>query len=189
MPPKSSMTDHPHIRGGNYPMSGSNPLIQMETNFGEILLELDRAKAPISVENFVRYARSGHYDGTIFHRVIKGFMIQGGGLTPELEEKPTGEPIVNEARNKLKNKAGTIAMARTEEVNSARAQFFINTEDNRDLDHAGSNPAVYGYAVFGQVVDGMDVVYEIERVATEARSGYENIPLEPVIITKVTVID
>ena len=170
-------------------MSVSNPLIQMETNFGEILLELDIAKAPISVGNFLQYAKAGHYDGTIFHRVIKGFMIQGGGLTADMAEKPTGEPIVNEARNKLRNKTGTIAMARTEEVDSARAQFFINTEDNRDLDHGGSSPAMYGYAVFGQVVDGMDFIYEIERVATGATAGFENVPLEPVIITKVTVIE
>ncbi|ABA87832.1 peptidylprolyl cis-trans isomerase, cyclophilin-type [Syntrophotalea carbinolica DSM 2380] len=170
-------------------MSVSNPLIQMETNFGEIILELDVAKAPVSVENFLSYARSGHYDGTIFHRVIKGFMIQGGGLTPEMEEKPTGPPIANEARNKLKNTTGSIAMARTEEIDSARAQFFINTENNRDLNHGGLNPQVYGYAVFGQVVDGMDVVYEIERVATGASAGFENVPLEPVVISKVTVID
>ena len=170
-------------------MSVSNPLIQMETTLGEILLELDVAKAPISVENFLQYARSGHYDGTIFHRVIKGFMIQGGGLTADMAEKPTGAPITNEARNKLRNKTGTIAMARTEDIDSARAQFFINTEDNRDLDHAGSNPAMFGYAVFGQVADGMDVIYEIERVATGAKAGYENVPLEPVVITKVTVIE
>jgi peptidyl-prolyl cis-trans isomerase B (cyclophilin B) len=170
-------------------MSVSNPLIQMETDFGEIILELDIAKAPLSVENFTNYARSGHYDGTIFHRVIKGFMIQGGGLTPDMTEKPTGEPIASEARNKLKNRTGTIAMARTEDIDSARAQFFINTEDNRDLDHAGLNPAVYGYAVFGQVVDGMDVVYEIERVAFGNKEGYENVPMEAVVITKVTVID
>lgn len=170
-------------------MSVSNPLIQMETNFGEILLELDIAKAPISVGNFLHYAKTGHYDGTIFHRVIKGFMIQGGGLTADMTEKPTGEPIVNEARNKLRNKTGTIAMARTEDVDSARAQFFINTEDNRDLDHAGLRPAMYGYAVFGQVVDGMDVIYEIERVATGTTAGFENVPLEPVVITKVTVIE
>jgi peptidyl-prolyl cis-trans isomerase B (cyclophilin B) len=170
-------------------MSVSNPLIQMETNFGEILLELDIAKAPLSVENFMSYARSGHYDGTIFHRVIKGFMIQGGGLTPDMTEKPTGEPIASEARNKLRNRTGAIAMARTEDIDSARAQFFINTEDNRDLDHAGLNPAVYGYAVFGQVVDGMDVVYEIERVAVGNKEGYENVPMEPVVITRVTVID
>jgi peptidyl-prolyl cis-trans isomerase B (cyclophilin B) len=170
-------------------MSVSNPLIQMETDFGEILLELDIAKAPLSVENFTNYARSGHYDGTVFHRVIKGFMIQGGGLTPDMTEKPTREPIASEARNKLRNRTGTIAMARTEDIDSARAQFFINTEDNRDLDHAGLNPAVYGYAVFGQVVDGMDVVYEIERVAVGNKEGYENVPMEPVVITRVTVID
>jgi peptidyl-prolyl cis-trans isomerase B (cyclophilin B) len=106
-----------------------------------------------------------------------------------MKEKPTDEPIVNEARNKLKNKSGTIAMARSEEIDSARAQFFINTENNRDLDHAGLNPAVFGYAVFGQVVDGMDVVYEIERVAVASKGGYADVPLEPVIITRVTVID
>lgn len=170
-------------------MSVSNPLIQMETTCGEILLELDIAKAPISVENFLNYARTGHYDGTIFHRVIKGFMIQGGGLNADMTEKPTGEPIVNEARNKLRNKTGTIAMARSEEIDSACAQFFFNTEDNRDLDHSGLNPAMYGYAVFGQVVDGMDVIYDIERVATGATAGFENVPLEPVVITKVTVIE
>jgi peptidyl-prolyl cis-trans isomerase B (cyclophilin B) len=116
-------------------------------------------------------------------------MIQGGGLTENLQEKPTGEPIANEARNKLRNKAGTIAMARTEEVDSARAQFFINTEDNRDLDHGGLNPAVFGYAVFGQVVDGMEVVWEIERQPTTTRDGYENLPVEAVIIRQVTLID
>lgn len=170
-------------------MSPSNPLIQMETTQGEIILELDRAKAPISVENFIAYAQDGHYDGTIFHRVIKGFMIQGGGLTPEMEQKPTREPIKNEAGNGLKNKTGTIAMARTAEVDSATAQFFINTEDNKSLDHGGLNPAVFGYAVFGKVVDGMDIVYTIEQVPTGARAGHQDVPLEPVVITRVTVLD
>jgi peptidyl-prolyl cis-trans isomerase B (cyclophilin B) len=170
-------------------MSASNPLVQMETSLGEIILELDIAKAPVSVENFIAYARSGHYDGTIFHRVIKGFMIQGGGLTPDLQEKPTREPIQNEARNKLKNKTGTIAMARTAEIDSATAQFFINTEDNKSLDHGGLNPDVYGYAVFGQVVDGMDVVYSIEQVATAPAGDYQDVPVEPVVILKVNVID
>jgi len=170
-------------------MSVSNPLVQMETSLGEIILELDIEKAPLSVANFIRHARAGHYDGTIFHRVIKGFMIQGGGLTEDLREKPTGEPIVNEARNKLRNKAGTIAMARTEEIDSARAQFFINTEDNRDLDHGGLNPAVFGYAVFGRVVDGMEVVWEIERRPTTTRNGHEDLPEEAVVIREVTVID
>lgn len=170
-------------------MSTSNPLIQMETSKGEIILELDRAKAPVSVENFIAYALAGHYDGTIFHRVIKGFMIQGGGLTPELEKKPTREPIKNEAGNGLKNKTGTIAMARTAEIDSATAQFFINTEDNKSLDHGGLNPSVFGYAVFGKVVDGMDVVYTIEQVPTGAAADFQDVPQEPVVITRVTVID
>ena len=157
-------------------MSDANPLIQMETSMGEIILELDAGKAPLSVANFIAYARAGHYDGTIFHRVIKGFMIQGGGMTPELAEKPTAAAIRNEAGNGLKNKTGTIAMARTAEVDSATAQFFINTEDNKSLDHGGSRPELYGYAVFGQVVDGMDVVYTIEQVATAPAAGHQDRP-------------
>lgn len=170
-------------------MSASNPLIQMETSLGEIILELNAAKAPISVANFIAYAKAGHYDGTIFHRVIKDFMIQGGGLTPDLMEKPTGEPIKNEAPNKLRNKTGTIAMARAPEVDSAQAKFFINTADNKSLDHAGSKPEVYGYAVFGEVVDGMDVVYTIEQSITAAVGEHQDLPQEAVIIEKVTVID
>lgn len=165
------------------------PLIQIETSHGEIFLELDRDKAPISVENFIAYAKAGHYDGTIFHRVIKGFMIQGGGLTPDMQEKPTGEPIVNEATNKLKNKTGSVAMGRTGEINSATAQFYINTEDNKDLDHGGLKPEMYGYAVFGQVVDGMDVVYTIEQQATTNTAGYDDVPQEPIVIQTVTVLD
>ncbi len=170
-------------------MSASNPLIQMETSLGEIILELNAAKAPLTVANFIDYARAGHYDGTIFHRVIKEFMIQGGGLTPDLAEKPTGEPIKNEATNKLRNKTGTIAMARTSEVDSAQAQFFINTADNKSLDHAGSKPEVYGYAVFGEVIDGMDVVYTIEQAVTGSAGDYQDVPQEPIIIEKVSVID
>ena len=170
-------------------MSVSNPLIQMETSLGEIILELDVEKAPVSVENFISYARSGHYDGTIFHRVIKGFMIQGGGLTPDMQEKTTRPPIVNEARNKLKNRTGTIAMARTGEVDSATDQFFINTENNKFLDNTGTSPADFGYAVFGKVVDGMDVVYKIEQRPTTSAAGHDDVPVEPVVLTKVTVID
>ena len=165
------------------------PLIQIETTHGEIFLELDRDKAPISVENFIAYAKAGHYDGTIFHRVIKGFMIQGGGLTPDMQEKPTREPIVNEATNKLKNKTGSVAMGRTGEINSATAQFYINTEDNKDLDHGGLKPEMYGYAVFGQVVDGMDVVYTIEQQATGSVAGFDDVPQEPIVIQAVTVLD
>jgi peptidyl-prolyl cis-trans isomerase B (cyclophilin B) len=167
----------------------SKPLIQIETSLGEIFLELDRDKAPVSVDNFIAYANAGHYDGTIFHRVIKSFMIQGGGLTPEMQEKPTGEPIINEAPNKLKNKSGSVAMGRTGEINSATAQFFINTENNKDLDHGGLKPEMYGYAVFGQVVDGMDVVYNIEQQATTSVAGYDDVPEEPIVIQTVTVLD
>ena len=167
----------------------SNPMIQIETTLGEIILELDREKAPISVDNFIQYAHSGHYDGTIFHRIIQGFMVQGGGMTTDMLEKPTGEPIVNEATNRVKNKTGTVAMARTSEVNSATAQFFINTENNASLNHTGETPEDFGYAVFGQVVDGMDVVYTIEQKATAMVAGHDDVPIEPIVIESVMVLD
>ncbi len=170
-------------------MSEKNPVVVMETSLGEITLELDAAKAPITVENFLSYARSGHYEGTVFHRVIKGFMIQGGGMTADMEQKPTREPIKNEADNGLKNKTGSIAMARTQVVDSATSQFFINTADNKSLDHGGKNPALYGYAVFGKVIDGMDAVWGIERVATGSKAGHQDVPKETVEIRKVTVIE
>jgi peptidyl-prolyl cis-trans isomerase B (cyclophilin B) len=170
-------------------MSADNPLIQIETSLGEIVLELNAEKAPVSVENFVAYARAGHYDGTIFHRVINGFMIQGGGLTPDMVEKPTRGPITNEARNKLKNLVGTVAMARTSEIDSATAQFFINTADNKFLNHTGSNEQDFGYAVFGAVVDGMDVVYTISQQATGNLAGQDDVPKVPVVIEKVSVLD
>jgi len=170
-------------------MSASNPLVQIDTSLGEIVLELFADQAPVSVENFIAYAKAGHYDGTIFHRVIKGFMIQGGGYTPDMQEKPTREPIVNEARNKLKNKTGTVAMARTAEVDSAAAQFFINTENNKSLDNTGTSPQDFGYAVFGQVVDGMKVVYTIEQQATAKVAGHDDVPKEPVVINHVEVLD
>ena len=170
-------------------MSASNPLVQIETSLGEIVLELFAEQAPVSVENFIAYAKAGHYDGTIFHRVIKGFMIQGGGYTAEMEEKPTRPPIVNEARNKLKNKTGTVAMARTTEVDSAAAQFFINTEDNKFLDNTGTSEQDFGYAVFGQVIDGMKVVYTIEQQATGTVAGHDDVPVEPIVIQHVEVID
>ena len=167
----------------------SNPLVQMETTKGEILLELDAEKAPISVANFIAYAKAGHYDGTIFHRVIKSFMIQGGGFTPEMSQKPVNDPIKNEAINGLKNKAGTIAMARTSVVDSATSQFFINTVDNKFLDNAGLNPDKFGYAVFGKVVDGMDAVYAMEQAKTGNKGGHSDVPTETITITKVTVLD
>jgi peptidyl-prolyl cis-trans isomerase B (cyclophilin B) len=169
-------------------MSADNPLVQIETTLGEIVLELNAEKAPVSVENFVAYARAGHYDGTIFHRVINGFMIQGGGMTPDMTEKSTGEPIINEARNKLKNLVGTVAMARTSEIDSATAQFFINTADNKFLNNTGSSEQDFGYSVFGSVVDGMDIVYTISQQATGSTAGYDDVPKVPVVIEKVTVL-
>jgi peptidyl-prolyl cis-trans isomerase B (cyclophilin B) len=165
----------------------SNPTVYLETSKGPILIELDRAKAPISVENFIAYAKAGHYDGTVFHRVIKGFMLQGGGMAADMSQKPTKAPIKNEATNGLKNKTGTIAMARTAVVDSATSQFFINTADNKFLDNAGLNPDKFGYAVFGKVVDGMDIVWAIESVATGSKAGHQDVPVEPVIIEKVSI--
>jgi peptidyl-prolyl cis-trans isomerase B (cyclophilin B) len=170
-------------------MSAATVLVQMETSKGEIVLELDAAKAPISVENFLAYARAGHYDGTIFHRVIKGFMIQGGGFTADMKQKPTNAPIKNEATNGLKNKTGTIAMARTGVIDSATSQFFINTVDNKFLDNAGLNQDKFGYAVFGKVVDGMDAVYSIEQSLTATIAGHQDVPKDAVVITKVTVVE
>ena len=165
----------------------NNPMVYLETNKGPIMIELDRAKAPISVENFIAYAKAGHYDGTVFHRVIKGFMIQGGGMTADMAQKPTKGPIKNEATNGLKNQTGTIAMARTAVVDSATSQFFINTADNKFLDNAGLNPDKFGYAVFGKVIDGMDTVWAIESVATGSKAGHQDVPVEPVIIEKVSI--
>jgi peptidyl-prolyl cis-trans isomerase B (cyclophilin B) len=161
--------------------------VRMETTKGNIVLELDGNKAPDTVVNFVSYAKAGFYDGTIFHRVIPGFMIQGGGFTPEMQQKPTNAPIKIEADNGLKNNTGTIAMARTSDPNSATAQFFINVKDNTFLNHTAPTPQGWGYAVFGKVVDGMDVVHSIEKVSTGNRGGHQDVPQEAVIINKVTV--
>ena len=165
----------------------SNPVAIMQTSKGEIWIELDRAKAPISVENFISYAKAGHYDGTVFHRVIKGFMLQGGGMTADMTQKPTRAPIKNEATNGLKNQIGTIAMARTAVVDSATSQFFINTADNKFLDNAGLSPDKFGYAVFGKVIDGMDAVWAIEAVATGSKGGHQDVPVDAVVIEKVSV--
>jgi cyclophilin family peptidyl-prolyl cis-trans isomerase len=156
-----------------------NPVVVISTSLGDISLELDAAKAPLSVENFLAYVKAGHYDGTIFHRVIKGFMIQGGGMTPDMREKPTRPPIKNEAANGLKNERGTVAMARTGVVDSATSQFFINTgTKNNFLDHKVRD---FGYAVFARVVSGMDVVDKIESVKTEPG----DVPVQPVIIKSI----
>lgn len=161
--------------------------VKMETSMGDITLELDGEKAPDTVANFVEYANSGFYDGTIFHRVIANFMIQGGGFDSDMKQKKTREPIKNEAANGLKNDTGTIAMARTNDPNSATAQFFINVKDNGFLNHTAPSGQGWGYAVFGKVTDGMDVVHAIEKVDTTIRSGMQDVPAETVVINKVTV--
>lgn len=163
--------------------------VNMETSAGTIKLELDGNKAPQTVENFLAYARDGHYDGTVFHRVIAGFMIQGGGFDTEMQQKPTKAPIKNEADNGLKNDNGTIAMARTSDPHSATAQFFINVKDNDFLNFSSPSPQGWGYTVFGKVVDGMDVVRKIEQVSTGNRAGHGDVPTENVVINKVTVED
>jgi len=161
-------------------------LVTMETNVGNIVLELDEEKAPISVKNFLSYAESGFYEGTVFHRVIAGFMIQGGGFDTDLKKKPTAEPVKNEAANGLKNARGTIAMARTSVVDSATSQFFINLVDNRFLNHRDTTPRGYGYAVFGKVVTGMDVVDRIGKAPTSAKNSlFRDLPQEQVVIKRV----
>lgn len=165
------------------------PKVKMETTKGTIILELDPVKAPKTVANFLTYVKSGFYNGTIFHRVIKGFMIQGGGLTADLNKKDTIAPIKNEADNGLKNDTGTIAMARTNDPHSATAQFFINTVDNASLNHRSKTGPGWGYCVFGKVVEGMDVVKAIEGVKTTIREGRGDVPSEPITIQKVTLIE
>ncbi len=161
--------------------------VTLQTNHGDIVLELDRERAPITVDNFVSYAKAGHYDGTIFHRVIDGFMIQGGGFEPGMKQRPTRDPIQNEASNGLSNETGTIAMARTMAPHSASAQFFINVKDNTFLDHTAPTSQGWGYAVFGKVVEGMDVVDAIKKVRTGSRDGHDDVPVEDVTINKAVV--
>jgi cyclophilin family peptidyl-prolyl cis-trans isomerase len=167
--------------------ASGNPVAVIQTSMGDIVVELLPKKAPKSVENFIAYAESGYYNGTIFHRVIKGFMIQGGGFTPDMNRKPTKAPIQNEANNGLRNTRGTIAMARTSDINSATSQFFINTKDNLPLDYKGNTPDTYGYAVFGKVIKGMDVVDKIERTATGSKGSFRDVPLQPVMIQAVSI--
>ena len=166
-----------------------NPVVVIETSLGSITAELDRANAPLSVENFLEYVESGHYRDTVFHRVIKGFMIQGGGFTADMQRKPTRTPVKNEARNGLANDRGTLAMARTNAVDSATSQFFINVVDNAALNNRGITPAEYGYAVFGHVTDenSLGVVDQIEAVATGRRGPYNDVPETPVEILSITV--
>jgi peptidyl-prolyl cis-trans isomerase B (cyclophilin B) len=167
----------------------SNPLVRLETSLGEITLELYPDKAPATVANFLQYVREGFYDGTIFHRVINGFMIQGGGSDANLNQKPTRAPIQNEADNGLTNQPYTVAMARTSDPHSATSQFFINVADNKVLNHTAKTPKGWGYAVFGQVVQGREVVDQIKAVPTGNRDGYQNVPLTPVVIVKAMVVE
>jgi cyclophilin family peptidyl-prolyl cis-trans isomerase len=160
----------------------SNPQVILDTTMGSIVIELFHDKAPISVANFLDYLDSGFYNGSIFHRVIPGFMIQGGGFTEDMDEKKTGSPIKNEAGNGLSNLRGTIAMARTSVVDSATSQFFINTVDNFFLNHQNNSPEGYGYCVFGKVIEGMEVVDAIQNVPTGTYGYFEDVPLEPVLI-------
>lgn len=164
-------------------------MIKLDTSMGEIVLELFEDKAPKTVANFLEYVKEGHYDGTIFHRVIDGFMIQGGGLTPDMETKPTKAPIENEADNGLSNDAYTIAMARTMEPHSATAQFFINVKKNDFLNHTAKNPQGWGYTVFGKVAKGHGVVNKIKGVPTGRKGPHDDVPKEPVIINKAEVVE
>ncbi|HEY6007743.1 MAG TPA: peptidylprolyl isomerase [Geobacteraceae bacterium] len=168
--------------------AAKNPMVVMETSLGTVKLELFAKEAPISVKNFLDYANSGFYNGTIFHRVIPGFMIQGGGFTADIKQKQTKAPIKNEAGNGLKNQRGTLAMARTMIVDSASSQFFINVVNNAFLDHRDETPGGFGYAVFGKVVEGMDVVDKIAAVKTGMQKGFSDVPETAVVIKSVKVL-
>ena len=164
------------------------PVVELDTNMGAIVIELNEEKAPKTVENFLNYVKSGHYDGTIFHRIIDGFMIQGGGMDAEMNEKATNAPVENEADNGLKNDKGTIAMARTQDPHSATSQFFINVKDNDFLNHSGKNMQGWGYTVFGKVTSGMDVIDKMCGVPTGRFGMHADVPNEPVVINSATII-
>lgn len=168
-------------------MAEKNPVVLMSTSMGDIRIQLDGEKAPITTKNFLDYVSAGHYNGLIFHRVIAGFMIQGGGMDAQMNEKRGNAPIKNEAANGLKNKIGTIAMARTNVVDSATAQFFINVKDNDFLNHRSPAPAEFGYAVFGQVIEGMEVVQRIEKVKTGRAGHHDDVPVDAVVINSVVL--
>lgn len=174
---------------GQKETDSDSPRVALKTSMGEIVLELDRKRAPVTVANFLEYAKEGFYKGTVFHRVIPGFMIQGGGMEPGMKQKPTRTPIRNEAANGLKNKTGTIAMARTSVVDSATSQFFINCKDNDFLDHRDTSPQGFGYAVFGKVVMGMDVVRKIEKAPTGTKGPHRDVPIEDVLILSVEILN
>jgi cyclophilin family peptidyl-prolyl cis-trans isomerase len=170
------------------PQNPNDPIVLMSTSLGDVKIELFKDKAPATVANFLSYVNDKFYDGTTFHRVIPRFMIQGGGFTPDMKQKSTKPPIKNEAGNGLKNQFGTLAMARTSDVNSATAQFFINTKDNDFLDHKDDSIQGYGYCVFGKVIEGSKVVQKIEAVETDTKGIYDDVPVEPVIIKSIRVV-
>jgi len=169
--------------------SVKNPVVLFKTTAGDIKVELNAEKAPITVKNFVQYVNDGHYDNTVFHRVIDGFMVQGGGFTKDFQQKPTRPSIQIESDNGLKNTKGTLAMARTSDPNSASAQFFINVADNSFLDFRAKNSREYGYAVFGKVIEGMDVVEKIKKVKTTTKGPHENVPVEAIEILDAKIIN
>ncbi|MDD1622929.1 MAG: peptidyl-prolyl cis-trans isomerase [Methylococcaceae bacterium] len=170
-------------------MSDTQTKVKMTTSLGAIVIQLDNAKAPVSAANFADYVKSGFYDGTIFHRVIPGFMAQGGGFDVSFNQKETKAPIKNEADNGLKNKRGTLAMARTNDPNSATAQFFINYKDNSFLDHTSPTPSGWGYTVFGEVIEGMDVVDAMAKQATGNRGGHQDVPKTDIVIEKAEIVE
>lgn len=163
-------------------------MVKLHTNHGVITIELDEQRAPLTVANFLQYVNDGHYDNTVFHRVINGFMIQGGGFEPGMKQKPTRAPVKNEADNSLKNAAYTVAMARTSDPHSASSQFFINVGDNAFLDHSAPTSSGWGYCVFGKVTEGTDVVDRIKGVATGSKSGHQDVPVDDVVIEKAEVV-
>ena len=175
-------------RAEEKPSNPNNPIVLISTSVGDMKAELYKDKAPKTVDNFLAYVNEKFYDGTIFHRVIPRFMLQGGGFTPEMKEKPTKAPVKNEAGNGLKNTYGTLSMARTPDVDSATAQFFINVKDNDFLDHRDDTMQGFGYCVFGKVIEGMKVAQQIENVDTDTKGMYENVPVQPVLIKSIRVV-
>ena len=187
--PWTGLTNAAATKPTNTPTKRKVKMVTLHTNFGPIALELDAKAAPETVANFIQYAKDGHYDGTIFHRVIDGFMIQGGGFTADMDQKPTRAPIQNEAQNGLKNVAYSVAMARTPDPHSASSQFFINIADNAFLDFRAANSQGYGYCVFGKVTAGQDVVDRIRKVRTGSKAGHQDVPVENVIIERAEVTE
>ena len=182
-PPPKAVVQTPALE----PAPG-NPVVRMSTSMGDVTFELFKDKAPVSVENFLQYVAGGHYEGTIFHRVKQGFMVQGGGFTAAMDEKPTRPPILNEATNGLRNVRGTIAMARMRALRSATSQFYVNVGDNAALDHRGYSPDEFGYAVFGRVLSGMDVIDKIAATPTATKGDHDDVPVTPVVIGKMSVV-